>query len=51
MQGGALFGVSNYAQKLVTGDMAALQLHKDSVGGYAYNNATMLCKQIDRGME
>ena len=29
----------------------ALRLHKNEVGGYTYNDAAVLCKQIDRVME
>ena len=31
--------------------MTALRLHKNEVGSYAYNDAAVLCKQIDRVME
>ena len=51
MDGGAIFRVRDYAQKAGTGDMTALRLHKNKVGGYAYNDAAVLCKQIDQVME
>ena len=51
MDGGAIIRVRNYAQKEVTGDMTALRLHINEVSGYAYNDASGLCKQIDRVME
>ena len=51
MDGGAIFRVRDYARKAVTADMTALRLHKNEVGGYKYNDATVLCKQIDRVME
>ena len=51
MDGGAIFSVRDYARKAVTSDMTALRLHKNKIGGYAYNDATVLCKHIDRVME
>ena len=51
MDGGAIFRMRNYARKVVTGDMTVFRLHKNEVGGYAYNDASVLCKQIDRVME
>ena len=51
MDRGTIFRVRDYARKAVTGDMTALRLHKNEVGGYAYNDAAVLCKQIDRVME
>ena len=51
MDGGAIFYVRDYAQRAVTGDMTVLRLHKNEVGRYAYNDAVVLCKQIDRLME
>ena len=51
MDGGAIFRLRNYARKAVTGEMTVLRLHKNEVGGYAYNDADVLCKQIDRVME
>ena len=51
MGGGAIFRVRDYARRAVMGDMTALRLHNNEVGGYAYNDAVMLCKQIDRLME
>ena len=42
MDGGAIFRVRDYAQKAVTGDMTALRLHYNEVGGYAYNDAAVL---------
>ena len=41
----------DYARKAVTGDITAPGLHKNKVGRYAYNDAAVLCKQIDRVME
>ena len=51
MDGGAIIRMHDYAQKAVTADMNALDLHKNKVGGYVYNDATMLCKYIDQVME
>ena len=51
MDRGAIFRVRDYARKAVTGDMTALRLHKNEVGGYTYNDAAVICKQIDRLME
>ena len=51
MDGGSIFRVRDYARKVVTGDMTALCLHKNEVGGYAYNDTAVLCKQIDQVME
>ena len=51
MDGGAIFRVRDYAWKAVTGDMTTLRLHKNEVSGYAYNVASVLCKQIDQVME
>ena len=45
MDGGAIFRVRDYARKAVTGDMTALRLHKNEVGGYTYNDAAVLCKR------
>ena len=44
MDGGEIFRVRNYTRKAVTGDMTNLRLHKNEVGGYAYNDAAVLCK-------
>ena len=41
----------DYARKAVMADMTALRLHKNEVGRYAYNDATVLCKQIGQVME
>ena len=51
MDGGAIFRVRDYARKAVTEDMTTLRLHKNEVGGYAYNDTTVLCKQIEWLME
>ena len=51
MDGGGIFRVHDYARKAVTGDMTALRLHKNEVGGYVYNDAAVLCNQINRVME
>ena len=51
MDGGAIFRVRDYALKAVTADITALRLHKNEVGGYTYNDATVLCKQIYWVME
>ena len=42
MDGGAIFRVRDYARKSFTADMTALRLHKNKVGGYTYNDATVL---------
>ena len=51
MDGGPIFRMRNYDRKAVTADMTALRLHKNEVGRYAYNEAAVLCKQIDWVME
>ena len=51
MYGWSILCVHDYAWKAATSDMTALRLHKNKVGGYAYNDAAVLCKQIDRVME
>ena len=51
MDGGSILCVRDYARKTVTGDMTALRLHNNEVGGYAYNDSAVLCKQVDRVME
>ena len=48
MDGGALFRVSTEAKARVLAEMSTIILHKNEVGGYAYNDATMLITQIER---
>ena len=51
MDGGAIFCVRDYARKAVTADTTALRLHKNKVGGYAYNDANTLLTKIERVLE
>ena len=51
MEGGALFRVCSEAEARVLVEMAELVLLKNDVGGYAYNDATILITQINRVLE
>ena len=46
MGGGALFRVRTEARARVMTKMSAICLHKNEVGGYAYNGANMLLRQF-----
>ena len=49
--GGALFRVRSDAQARVKGQMQYISIHKNDVGGYKYNAAVILIKQINRVLE
>ena len=51
MDGGNLFRVRTDARTRVRAEMAELLLHKNEVGGYAYNDAKTLAIQIERVLE
>ncbi len=51
MEGGALFRVRTEARARVLAEMTKIILHKNEVGGYAYNDATTLITQIERVLE
>jgi len=46
MEGGALFKVRSEAKERVLAAFTAIDLHKNVVGSYAYNNANMLITEI-----
>ena len=46
MDGGALFRVHREARTRVLTEMSEIRLHKNEVGGYAYNDANTLLTQI-----
>ena len=46
MDGGALFCVRTEAKTRVLTEMSEIRLHKNEVGGYAYNYANTLIAQI-----
>ena len=48
MDGSALFRVQTDARDRVKTEIGQLELPKDDVGGYEYNTAVTLIKQIDR---
>ena len=48
MYGGALFRVCTEARTRVLTEMSEIRLHKNEVGGYAYNDANTLITQIER---
>ena len=48
MDGGALFSVRTEARTMVLTEMSEICLHKNEVGGYAYNDANTLLTQIER---
>ena len=49
--GGALFRVQSDAQARVKEQMQEISMHKNDVGGYEYNSALTLIKQINRVLE
>ena len=51
MDGGNLFRVRTDARTRVRAEMAELLLHKNEVGGYAYNDSKTLAIQIERVLE
>ena len=51
MDVGALFRVYTEAITRVLTKMLEIHLHKNEVGGYAYNNVNMLLTQIKRVLE
>ena len=51
MDGGALFRVRTEANTRVLTVMSEIGLHKNEVGGYAYNDVNTLLKQIERVLE
>ena len=51
MEGGALFRVRTEARARVLAEMSKIILHKNEVGGYAYNDATTLITQVERVLE
>jgi hypothetical protein len=48
MEGGALFKVSSEAKERVLAAFTAIDLRKNKVGGYAYNDANTLITEIKR---
>ena len=48
MEGGALFKVRSEAKEQVLAAFAAIDIRKNEVGGYAYNDANMLVTEIER---
>ena len=48
MEGGALFKVSSEAKERVLAAFMAIDLRKNEVGGYAYNDANTLVTAIER---
>ena len=48
MEGGALFKVRSEAKDRVLAAFAAIDIRKNEVGGYAYNDANMLVTEIER---
>ena len=48
MEGGALFKVRAEAKEQVLAAFAAIDIRKNEVGGYAYNNANTLVTEIER---
>ena len=51
MDSGALFRVHTEATTRVQTEMLEIRLHKDKVGGYAYNDANTLLTYIERVLE
>ena len=51
MDGSALFPVCTEARTRVLSDMSEIRLHKNEVGGYAYNDANTLITQIECVLE
>jgi hypothetical protein len=48
MEGGALFKVRSEAKERVLAAFAAIDIRKNEVGGYAYNDANTLVTEIER---
>ena len=48
MEGGALFKVRSEAKERVLAAFAAIDILKNEVGGYAYNDANTLITEIER---
>ena len=48
MDGGALFCFCKEAKTRVLTEISEIRLHKNKVGGYAYNDANKLITQIER---
>ena len=48
MDGGAFFRVSMEARTRVLTEISDIRLHKNEVGGYAYNDVNTLFMQIER---
>ena len=48
MDDGALFRIRTEARTRVLTEMSEIRLHKNEVGGYAYNDANKLISQIER---
>ena len=51
MDGGSIFCVRAEACARVSLEMADIKLHKNEVGGYAYNDARICMTQINRVVE
>ena len=51
MDGGALFRVRTEARTRVLTEMSEIRLHKNEVGGYAYNDVNTLITKIERALE
>ena len=51
MYGGALLRVCAEARTRVLTEISEIRLHKNEVGGYAYNDANTLLSQIERFLE
>ena len=51
MDGGALFRVHTEDSTRVMTEMSEIRLHRNEVGGYAYNDANTLLTQIERILE
>ena len=51
MNGGALFPIRTEARARVLAEMSTIILHKNEVGGYAYNDATTLVTQAEQVLE
>ena len=50
MEGGALFKVRSEAKERVLAAFAAIDIRKNEVGGYAYNDANTLVTEIMKGL-
>ena len=51
MDGGALFRVHTEERTRFLTEMLEIRLHKNKVGGYAYNSANKLITQIEHVLE